>query len=1028
MSVGLNTGGVQAFGMQGPYKPNVASTAKLRVFLLGKNLQSSYLSDSNPIPAPFGIQQPGKQNTNIYEQSVIDQKTVQELAPQNLVNLFLDNSYGPEGGYLDVQTINVKKVLPRRGLDYVTQNTLQPKSFVSSEYTSAEIFKTVNITNGMVNTLNSKILNDSELVQKSSGNLRKQLGYNQGWNDLDLSDKGSFMFNVSVNPGEKELDGTDYLSRITNLYYGYSNIPGNYFDGIFKPDINFLAKNGISTMAGTFGNIQATANAVASLLTGGDNVPTNAVSNPVPSDRFITYMGEEQQKALFTSLDFNKYRPDYSRVQLRQGVTNVTPYYYIGSKSNEPSKIQSPMGAIPQDEFGRPINALVYGPSTLAKQLETVDGKQLWPYYMFGLRGYTYNDGGGLAGGWTWMGSRSFASTNAPYDLLATRSFQKPLRKGGILDQTQKLIDAAPLMGGARRKHAGHAIDQTSKIFSDGYKEISKGSGVKFVDESNGVFGIGGGLVAREFCRTWTKDDPYWKMDNLQKHKGNHLGKAGSVLTNTFNLNIAPIFGVNVDTEKTEKNVSKYMFSIENLAWRGTSELLGLPKSEKGPNGGRVMWFPPYDLQVGDTNSAQWNSVNFLGRPEPIYTYNYTERIGTLNWKIVVDHPSILNVITENTLKGVPDYVADQALEAFFAGCKEYDVYELASIFPNLSVDDIISIQNDITDEYNSDPETTVGDNTSGVDTPINPDPSGIVLDGGVSADASIIDLDGGSTVGSESTIPDNVQNTEMGGSWNAFDASKPGETQTDETQATANNQAGAGKEKKLDTAKILAKMLGEENYFNALKQDDEFIYNSLKRELKHFHPSFHSMTPEGLNNRLSFLLQCTRPGNTIPTVNRDGSLDTERDVDNTAFGAPPICVLRIGDFYHTKIAIDSVSFSYDPLIYDLNPEGIGVQPMIANVSMNFKYIGGQGLEAPVSELQNALSNNFFANTEMYNNNSVKTTTDKQKPVTDEQEIILEMAAQQAEAAKGKSQGSNTEGSSTDGEQSGKRWQKFFGK
>ena len=392
------------------------------------------------------------------------------------------------------------------------------------------------------------------------------------------------------------------------------------------------------------------------------------------------------------------------------------------------------------------------------------------------------------------------------------------------------------------------------------------------------------------------------------------------------------------------------------------------------------------------------------------------------------DHPSILNVITENTLKGVPDYVADQALEAFFAGCKEYDVYELASIFPNLSVDDIISIQNDITDQYKADPETTVADNTSGVDTPVNPNPAVIDLDSDDLVDPSIIDADNGSTVGNESTIPDNVQNTEMEGSWNAFDASKPGETQTDETQATANNQAGAGKEKKLDTAKILAKMLGEENYFNALKQDDEFIYNSLKRELKHFHPSFHSMTPEGLNNRLSFLLQCVRPGNTIPTVNRDGSLDTERDVDNTAFGAPPICVLRIGDFYHTKIAIDSVSFSYDPLIYDLNPEGIGVQPMIANVSMNFKYIGGQGLEAPVSELQNALSNNFFANTEMYNNNSVKTTTDKQKPVTDEQEIILEMAAQQAEAAKGKSQGSNTEGSSTDGEQSGKLWQKFFGK
>jgi hypothetical protein len=49
-----------------------------------------------------------------------------------------------------------------------------------------------------------------------------------------------------------------------------------------------------------------------------------------------------------------------------------------------------------------------------------------------------------------------------------------------------------------------------------------------------------------------------------------------------------------------------------------------------------------------------------------------------------------------------------------------------------------------------------------------------------------------------------------------------------------------------------------------------------------------------------------------------------------------------------------------------LNPEGIGVQPMIVSVSMGFKFIGGQGLKGPVDELQNALSFNFFANTEMY--------------------------------------------------------------
>ena len=114
-----------------------------------------------------------------------------------------------------------------------------------------------------------------------------------------------------------------------------------------------------------------------------------------------------------------------------------------------------------------------------------------------------------------------------------------------------------------------------------------------------------------------------------------------------------------------------------------------------------------------------------------------------------------------------------------------------------------------------------------------------------------------------------------------------------------------------------------------------------------------------------------------MPTVKPDVGA-TDIDADNTAFGAPPICVLRIGDFYHTKIAIDSVSFSYDPLILDLNPEGIGVQPMIATVQMNFKYIGGQGLKEPVSQLQNALSSNYFANTEVYDPSSLRTDVEEQ--------------------------------------------------
>ena len=123
-------------------------------------------------------------------------------------------------------------------------------------------------------------------------------------------------------------------------------------------------------------------------------------------------------------------------------------------------------------------------------------------------------------------------------------------------------------------------------------------------------------------------------------------------------------------------------------------------------------------------------------------------------------------------------------------------------------------------------------------------------------------------------------------------------------------------------------------------------------------------MTPEGLNSRLTFLQQCLRPGETIPTVTKQGTQIV--DADNTAFGPPPICVLRIGDFYHSKIFFDSISFSYDPLLLDMNPEGIGAQPWLVRVSMQMFIVGGMSLEGPLSQLQNATSFNYFANTEIF--------------------------------------------------------------
>ncbi len=164
---------------------------------------------------------------------------------------------------------------------------------------------------------------------------------------------------------------------------------------------------------------------------------------------------------------------------------------------------------------------------------------------------------------------------------------------------------------------------------------------------------------------------------------------------------------------------------------------------------------------------------------------------------------------------------------------------------------------------------------------------------------------------------------------------------------------------------------LNEFMYFKRLEQTDPIVTDTIKEKIVYFDPAFHSTTPIGFNNRLNFLEQCARQG---PSINnaQDSSGNFISATSNLAFGRPPISILRIGDFYHTRIAVEGVDLSYEPLIFDLNPEGIGVQPMIVDVTINFKYLGGSSLSGPITQLQNAISNNYFANVEFYHTKALR--------------------------------------------------------
>ena len=978
----------------------------------------------------------------------------------------------------------------------------------------------------------------------------------------------NYQITVPQNP---VLAATDFTLRLAGSYIPASTIPGSYFD----PTINPGQPTTIQQLRNAFR--KSNVGKFFSKLGG---------SPKTGSQLFIDNTGGGQKSRLFGNLNYNKFKPGYSRnifdrlVGQIVGDTTNNSNYYIGSTTSEPSRVFSPGGDIPVDPFGNEIQAPVYGPQEMAQMYEGSDQS-----IRLGANGPTYSDGGGIEGGFTWVSPKYKGNagknvgvggevTNQDEDFRpssynSTESTNYEFKEGSILDDTQRIIDSQP-QGGRRLKHVGNAIDQVSKVFNDGYKELTKGSRVIRYE------GAPGEEVGTEYCRVFTKDVPYLQYNDLQKSQGittQNRKISYSVLDSTFNLNIAPNKqeggqdSTNLISSQGNGYAKKYMFSIENLAWRTSNKpgytVADLPICERGPNGGRVMWFPPYDLKFTESSSASWRDSNFIGRPEPVYTYSHTSRSGTLSWKIVVDHPSILNVIVNKVLENETNKVrVNSIIESFFAGCRTYDIYELAKKYANVSPNDLMQIQEaldtkTVTREVRNYIQNTLAtgvDSTGKQPTQANQGSVDLVskiqskLPGlafyfdndipGTSNENYITTYDNYKIKGglyiteaknSNSPNPEQVynffpdvlnynfdsirellidvynafKNNQIGGfsiglvatasapqtkqynrelsarraesvtnyiknfkpnndintltleqisngklvinqptilgeessvtmRYNSKDsqpykctdkdskapskevytinamacrrvaikdvkitpASQPpqsvNQTTTYTEQITTVNETitepiETREPVKNLSKKVLRMLLSECDYFQAIKEYTPMVYDNLKDRLKFFDPAFHSMTPEGLNSRLVFLNQCLRPGDTIPVVNKDknnqGVLEYNNAV-NTAFGSPPVLILRVGDFFNTRIIPETLGLTYEGL--DLNPEGIGVQPMIANVTLNFKFVGGQGIKEAVDKIQNALSFNYYANTEIYDDRADATDIDSLSKIDDD--------------------------------------------
>jgi len=1105
---------------------------------------------------------PGQQDARILDQASIEQYN---WKPKNAY------SNGTEE-VLDSGEYITQPDFIRSGTPNLYNNQPYPTTFVPSSYAPISI-----LLNPDPLGSNGLMSQDSFLAQLGARTLKKEfqdrIAANIFQNTLARAnlfnvDSGTDILNLVTTrvpliepnftitvPQNPVLAAADFALRLAGSIIPVSPIPGSYFD--------------TSIVLGQPTTIQQITNAFRQSNTGVGKFFSRLLGvDRTGSQIFLNNTGGGQRSRLFGNLKFNRFKPEYNRNIFDRmggaivGTTQNNSNFYIGSITSDPSQIFSPTGDLPVSEFGAEVQAPVYGPTELAQLYEGPNRE-----IRLGANAPVYIDGGGLEGGLTWVSPKYKGNagkkvgiggevTNPdenfrPSSFVTTESTNIPFRGGSIMDDTQRLIDSQP-NGGRRLQHVGNAIDQVSKVFHDGYREMTKGSRVLT------YVGSLGQEVGTEYCRVFSKDLPYAQYSDLQKTDGvvnENRRFSFSVFDKTYNLNIYPNKqeggqdSSNLIGTGDQAYAKKYMFSLENLAWR-TSHTPGvnvndLPICERGPNGGRVMWFPPYALTFSENSRASWKEQDFLGRTEKIYTYTNSSRDGTISWKIVVDHPSVLNVIVNKVLaNNTNSERINGLLDSFFAGCKKYDLYELAKKYYTISPNELAVLQQIISSKDASkeaigairdnqasgafdtenksqvtiqpvqqtpsetfkqfenfafffpNAQPVVSDTVQDYDyyyTTYNSQIGGTYPSGSESARffddvvaenydeikekfvdqlAQFLKENSNSTVtifleasaSAPGTNDYNIKLSERRGvsiikfftdneklknfvanrriifptvkalgesgevrqyqgtqfvsniqtekcseiisnnDSNTND-SNPNITSTkamacrrvsiskiivsspQPVQKPANPNVPSGsvlqtnqerpipradlepKYRNSDwvTKRIVRNLISECDYFETIKQETPMVYDSLKQKLKFFQPGFHSTTPEGLNSRLTFLQQCMRPGDTIPTVNPqpDGSYQLDfNNAINTAFGIPPVLVLRIGDFYHTKIIPNSLQLQFEGL--DINPEGIGIQPMIASVTLGFNFVGGQGLANAVDRLQNALSFNYYANTEMW--------------------------------------------------------------
>ncbi len=338
-----------------------------------------------------------------------------------------------------------------------------------------------------------------------------------------------------------------------------------------------------------------------------------------------------------------------------------------------------------------------------------------------------------------------------------------------------------------------------------------------------------------------------------------------------------------VGREGSVNKISRQRYTIANPYNAGNAKrvLFYLQNYASGDG----FYFPPYIQDYSESFAANWNTLNYLGRPESIYTYNNSSREGTITFIVLTDYSNDVllgtNFADEN-MQPIKLTKTDLNGKRFTTKDVQQNENKKAG---QRSVDQATAKKQQIDDEIKTATEFGKTTNDPGTQDINNRDITNLKKQ----ADALTKSINN-AFVGENRDTNYSESNKNMVNVYNNIS-----------TNATENSES-----KLLDTKERLKAMIAN----------------------LAFQPAFFSGDKVDFVTKMDFLGKMTRPS-------------SAQGNSGFSFTRPPVCRIKLGDWWDSDIIVDSVSYTMTDAPWTL--DGGRVQPMWATVSINFKFVGSYG-------------------------------------------------------------------------------------